>query len=79
MSQGRAEKIEECAMSRIYTSRPYREKNPTDQVEIERPTGSDLTISERQLVQQMLADRFRTHRLYSTQGGRQRALVKTLH
>lgn len=66
-------------MSRIFVNRPYREKKPTDLVNIERPTGSDLTISERQLVQQMLADRFRTHRLYSTEGGRQRTLVKVLH
>lgn len=66
-------------MSRIYVSQPYREKHPVESVEIRRPTGADLTISERQAIQQLLADRLRTHRLYRGPGGRRISNSEILH
>jgi hypothetical protein len=63
-------------MSRIYVSPPYIEKRPTEAVEIQCPTGSDLTTSERQAIQELLASRFRTHRLYNTHDGRQRSAAR---
>jgi hypothetical protein len=66
-------------MNRIYVSRPYIEKRPTASAEILCPTGSDLTISERKIIQELLANEFRTRRLYKGRHVRQQPLVEVLH
>jgi hypothetical protein len=62
-------------MNRIYVSQPYIEKRPSESTEILCPTGSDLTVAERKAIQELLANQFRTRRLYKGS----RTAVDVLH
>jgi len=64
-------------MNRIYVSRPT--KRPRIEAEILCPTGSDLTVSELQVIQELLANQFRTRRLYKGSEARQRPAIEVLH
>jgi hypothetical protein len=66
-------------MNRIYGSRPYTEKRSTDSAEILCPTGSDLTVSEKTIIQELLANQFRTRRLYKKRDARHQTALNVLH